>query len=297
MKAKHLLFYLALFIPTMVLGQNQSDEYVFHSELEQGVLKDYLAAEELPILKLQLISDAGIDHESVQQHESLLSEWVTDLKIKQTKAKHQEQFIAQMFYKVHRKLLKNYKPFSSFHTTLSNGDYDCLSGTTLYAVLLNRLGYDFDIVETNYHIYLRVKLSDAQIVLLESTDPINGFINNPQEIKARLAQYDEGNSKTQDFQEEYVYDVKLNSDLAFNNLPGLHYYNESVEAFNSSNILDAIALLQKAEIFYKSERIAEFGSVLAQALLSNNEITRDEKRAYLAKISVVKKSGDFASLN
>ena len=136
-----------------------------------------------------------------------------------------------------------------------------------------------------------------KVLLLESTDPINGFIDNQEEIERRLAEYVSDNIREKTLDGEYVFDANLNGQLDFANLPGLHYYNEAVESFNNSNLQDAIVLLQKAELFYHSERVKEFGSVLANALLSSDNIKRDEKRAFLSRISVVKESSDLVSVN
>lgn len=296
MQARRIFFYLILFIPTVVVAQQNTDELIFHSQLEEELLSAYVV-EKSSTFDLQLISDATIDEQTIAQHSDLVKKWVDEFKSKQAKSKHEKQFLEQLFYKVHRKVLKNYTPFTSLNTTLTNGNYDCLSGTTLYAILFNGLGVDFDIIETNYHIYLRVFLSDEKVILIESTDPINGFIDNPVEIKERLAKYVGDNSRSQEMKDEYIYKANLHNNLGLESLPGLHYYNEAVEAFNATNIEDAVALLQKAELFYNSERINEFGYVLAQTLLNDGDMPMESKRAYLSRISVVKDSGELVSLN
>lgn len=296
MQARHIFFYLILFLPTVIFAQENTEDLVYHSDLEEDVLNDFLAKGSSSF-QLQFISDATINEKTVAQHNAYIAGWVNEFKAKQAKSKRQTQFIEQLFYKVHRKILKNYTPFTSLNTTLSNGNYDCLSGTTVYAMFLSELGFQFDIIETNYHIYLRVFLENETVVLLESTDPINGFIDNPLEIEERLVKYTDDNDPKLSTSEEYVYKVRLHNNLGIESLPGLHYYNEAVEAFNATKIEEAVILLQKAELFYNSQRIAEFGLVLAQSLLNNSEMSRDTKRAYLSRISVVKESGELVSLN
>ncbi len=56
---------------------------------------------------------------------------------------------------------------------LKEGRYDCVSGSAALGLLLERYGYSFDIVETDYHVFIVVHLG-LQKAILESTLPIGG---------------------------------------------------------------------------------------------------------------------------
>lgn len=279
------IFFLLFAIPGVTFSQSATSKLVYHSEVEKNSINSYLTHEQIDAFELQLIADPSLTHAAVAEHKAFFNDMVSYFKVKQEKAKDQERFLSTVFYKVHRKYLKNYQPFTSFHSTLSTGDYDCLSGTTLYALLLKQLNIDFRIIEMNYHIYLKIKIEGGNEILIESTDPLNGFITNQDEIESRLAHFDEETDKPI-ASNAYKYSVQLHEEIDLRSLSGLHYYNEAVESFNNQQLDRSVYLLEKARLFYYSPRLGEFGHVLAQALLSNESMEVEEKRGFLSRIAI-----------
>lgn len=279
------IFYLFLSLPIAVFSQSASDRLVYHSDVEKAYITNYLAQKQINAFELQLIADSTLTASKVNEHKAFFSDVAAYFRNKQLKAKDQERFLSTLFYKVHRKYLKNYQPFTSFHTTLSTGDYDCLSGTTFYALLLNRLDINFSIIEMNYHIYIKIKTDSGDEILIESTDPLNGFITNQKEIDTRLAVFNkEAEQPSQE--NEYKYNVRLHEEIDMRALSGLHYYNEAVENFNNQQFDRSVFLLEKARLFYFSPRLNEFSHLLAQALLSDEKIEIEKKRGYLSRIAL-----------
>jgi len=287
MKERVIYTLLALFLVTGAYSQDTSDKLYYHSTLEEVTIKSFIEKGVVQNPELQLIADKRFNEDYQEQHEVLLTEWIEGLKEKKEKYNNDQRLIAHMFYKVHRKLLKNYSPFSSLHHTLENGNYDCLSGTTLYAILLSALDYDFEVIETNYHIYLNVHLDEEQTILLESTDPLNGYIDSQTEIKERLSEYQKGNSRQETSEGVYTFKTRMNHSIDLIGLAGLQYYNIAVNAFNSGSVKEAIYAYEKAGIFYNSPRYEEFGLILAQALLSDRSIKENIKRDFLVRIPVM----------
>ena len=52
--------------------------------------------------------------------------------------KNTVKFCRTLFQKTRQEFLRNYTQYASFGETLSKGKYNCLTGTTLYAMLLER---------------------------------------------------------------------------------------------------------------------------------------------------------------
>jgi hypothetical protein len=73
-----------------------------------------------------------------------------------------------IFQKTHQRLLKNYRQHSTFSNMLDQGSYDCVSGSAALGLLLDRYGYSFDVVETDYHVFIQVYL-EGKTIILEST--------------------------------------------------------------------------------------------------------------------------------
>ncbi|MDA1268420.1 MAG: hypothetical protein O2829_04935 [Bacteroidetes bacterium] len=166
-----------------------------------------------------------------------------------------------IFQKTHKRLLKDYKQHSSFADLLENGAYDCVSGSAALGLLLERYGYSFDIVETDYHVFIQVYLA-GKTLILESTLPVGGMITSPSEVSKYLAAYlKEGAPVTRDISEGLsgtkvnITDNTIFRKVNLSELAGLQHYNEAIVHFNKQNYKQAIELLTEAYTRYPSERI------------------------------------------
>jgi len=282
------LFFILFFTSVLTTFAQEKLELHFHSELEEKFITQYESDERENLFSLYLIADESLSEDNLFTNKALVADWVIHFEKKKRKYRNDKSFLSHVFYKIHRKILKNYKQYSTFNETLLNSDYDCLSATTLYASLLSGLDFDFKIIETNYHIYLNVAVDNGDFVLLESTDPINGFIESEKEINERLTAYVKANSATTSSEGEYAFKESIHSSIEPDELVGLQYYNASIKAFNDGDLYTATTLLEKGVIFYHSSRFEELGMVIAQTLLADDTMNNDIKKSLLAKIPFIK---------
>jgi len=138
-----------------------------------------------------------------------------------------------IFQKTHQRLLKNYRQHSTFSNMLDQGSYDCVSGSAALGLLLDRYGYSFDVVETDYHVFIQVYL-EGKTIILESTLPVGGMITAPSAVSNYLAAY-----------------LSEGAPVARNISEGL----AGIVQFNKQNYKQANDLLTKAYARYPSERI------------------------------------------
>ncbi|MEY3647540.1 MAG: hypothetical protein RLZ13_422 [Bacteroidota bacterium] len=166
-----------------------------------------------------------------------------------------------IFQKTHQRLLKNYRQHSTFSNMLDQGAYDCVSGSAALGLLLDRYGYSFDVVETDYHVFIQVYLG-GKTLILESTLPVGGMITAPSAVSNYLAAYlSEGTAVARNISEGLA-GTKVNTadntifrKVNLSELAGLQHYNEAIVHFNKQNYKQAIDLLTKAYARYPSERI------------------------------------------
>ncbi len=152
---------------------------------------------------------------------------------------------------------KNYPHFSSLFT---EGKYNCVTGTAMYAWVLLRLGYDIKIHETAFHAYLTIH-TDKNVYLMDATDPVNGFVEGVVNVGKRELWYT-GN--------ELQKGLTFKKVITFRQLCGLQYYNQAVVHFNRRNYSSSIAFLQKAaELYPQSDRIT---SLMEAARSQNAEV-------------------------
>jgi hypothetical protein len=166
-----------------------------------------------------------------------------------------------IFQKTHQRLLKDYSQHSTFSNMLGQGAYDCVSGSAALGLLLDRYGYAFDVVETDYHVFIQVYLG-GKTLILESTLPVGGMITSTSAVRNYLAAYlSEGMPVAREISEGLAgtkvnpLDNTIFRKVTLSELAGLQHYNEAIVHFNTQNYKEAIDLLSKAYTRYPSERI------------------------------------------
>jgi hypothetical protein len=229
----------------------------------------------------QVLINENVSVETINSHTFQINESVASFTKKKTKFKSEKAFLEHVFYKIHKKHLKKYEAYKSFSHLLDKGIYGCLTGTALYAVAMENLGFEYKIIETNYHIYLLVMTNEGE-VLMESTDAFSGFVAEKDEIGKRIQesleeQYSEKN--------EFNYAINIYNEISMNELIGLQYYNQAVNAYNAQDISESIHQLNESAKYYPSERITGLLDVINQTI--NNSIDKYLKEYQVLNALVV----------
>lgn len=169
--------------------------------------------------------------------------------------------LRQIFGKSHQHLFKTYGQHATFNDMLSTGMYDCVSGSAALGLLLTRYGFDYDIVETDYHVFVMVYL-DGKNIILESTLPIGGMMTAPSEVLSYLESYKpKKDAKPESLntrigvQKIDVSDNAIFRKVTLKELAGLQYYNDAIALFNQQQFEKAAIQLDKALKLYPSGRI------------------------------------------
>jgi hypothetical protein len=188
-------------------------------------------------------------------------ELVSELDAKAGKKPDQLSLVRAIFQKAHQRLFKKYQQHSSFNTMLTEGNYDCVSGSAVLGLLLDKYGFDFDILETDYHVFVQVRI-DGKPVILESTLPVGGMITAPSEVEKYLGSYLPTNENpVQNYNQRLAGPSPSGSENAIfrkvnlKELAGLQYYNDAIVHFNNQSYGQAVHQLSKAYLLYPSDRI------------------------------------------
>ena len=254
----------------------------YQSALEESLIKNYQNNARQGYFKLLIAADETMTDAVANEFNQEIDLFLEKYNTKITSNQIQGRYLSQLFYKVHRKYLKRYVQYSSLSETIQNGNYDCLSGTSLYAVLLEKLNVPFQIVETNYHIYLKIETKNGT-VLMESTDPLNGYIDNKNEVASRMGEIESDQEKLQEGQ--YAFEFNINQIISMDGLVGLQYFNQAVDAFNHQKFDLALIQLEKANVFYSSERIIEFGELIGRQIIDSNKYSYTDKSDMISRIN------------
>ena len=228
---------------------------------------------------------------SVQESEQF-HDFVKALQLKESSS--QKRFLRSIFKTTQQKFLKKYAQYSDLGEVFQTGNYDCLTATALFSILLNETHFDYKILETNYHIFILVNTAEGE-VLLETTDRLSGFVDEPDEIKNRIGSYREhkilnaSNDKMY-----YQYSFNLFHEVTPNQLAGLLYFNQAIKAFNRNDLLTCASFLDQSKKIYESPRVEELAIVLVKSVLESNlsptikgRVIRQYKNIVLGKGSPV----------
>lgn len=248
---------LAIFLGFVLLGFSQDhaldlDRLVFGSVAEQKIWKTKPAD---PYSYF-----TALDAQSLSEDAKWI-ELISELERKAAKNPDQLSLVRAIFQKSHQRLFKKYEQHSSFNKMLAEGKYDCVSGSAVLGMLLDRFGFSYDIIETDYHVFIQVMVA-GKPVILESTLPVGGMITAPSEVEKYLASYLRKNEKAPvNFNQRLA---GTESPLAENSifrkvklieLAGLQYYNDAIVLFNNQDYGQAVHQLSKAYLLYPADRI------------------------------------------
>lgn len=241
---KRLPLIIALLISCSVLGQDDNAYTV-------TLLNTFLSADKTSY--------------SAQSFDAFLKK----LEKKQNTVKQQSDFVHYLFSKTHQQYLKKYEAYTPMSNLFKDGSYNCLTGTILYALILNHFQIPHQVIETNYHIFILAETQQGNI-LLEATDPINGFVTNPIDIESRITTYKANSVRATNSKANYYqFNFELFNPVTITELRGLLYYNMSVNAYNQQNMQESVEYLQKSHMLYSSSRIDEFSQILLLAVQQN----------------------------
>ncbi|MEM8895352.1 MAG: hypothetical protein AAGC88_12290 [Bacteroidota bacterium] len=184
------------------------------------------------------------------------------------KASDDTQFLKKLFFGIQRDKLQHYKNNVSLAEMFTQkGSYDCLTGTAVYALILDALGIDFSIKETDFHVYLIVHL-DKKDILFEATDPVNGFVENPIVITERVKLYRDGERASELLVSNQAEDASLRIPyridrvISLSNLAGLQYYNLALKAFDATDYVLSNELIDLAISLYPNDRFSGFKQII-----------------------------------
>ncbi|MBX2842824.1 MAG: hypothetical protein KTR26_13720 [Flammeovirgaceae bacterium] len=249
---------LASFFFQIAHGQNQVNK--FYSQDFDGIFAEGKVQDTLGFM---LAPEEKLNTELVNKIKFELSTLISLLKEKKGNYKSDMYYLNKVSKTLFSKYFKTYEPLSTFGETMTAGKYDCLTGTLLFAYVLEHLGYKYKIHETNYHIYLTIK-TDKRLILIESTDPYYGFIVNKGTVKSRMAQYQKDSQQLENKEEVYQPKFKINNTIAIEKLMALQYYNKAIKFYNERNFEKAATNVQKSMVVYDCERNKELLSMIVQ---------------------------------
>lgn len=174
---------------------------------------------------------------------------VEKLQNKKVRIKDEKQFLKYTFNYVHTTYLKSYQKEANFYDVMTKGYYNCVSGNILLAYFFGKMNYQFQIYESENHVFMMLSLSEKDRILMESTAFFgDGMIDDEKKIDEQLAK------------------LRPTGTANLMNLAGMQFYNEAVLAFQDQKYLESLSLSNKAYYFYPSEKVKTLYQISKQKL-------------------------------
>lgn len=205
---------------------------------------------------------------SQEQIAAKVDRHVADLTKAKSKFDSEREFLEYVFQFTHRKMLKTYVAYTQFNELVETGKFDCLSATALFSVIFDRLNIDYQIQETNYHIFLLAETQNGK-VLLETTDRLNGFVAHPEKIEQRIQAYRQNQLATEN-KNFYEYQADIFQPVSADRLVGLLYFNQAVRLYNQRDFIECGNKLDEAIARYETPRTDELAVILVHSINASN---------------------------
>lgn len=251
----HILFHFAISMMLYSIGLAQDNSgLLFNHRFEEKTFDQPFDGNEFDYF---VSIEETMDRLRADQLENDFEEFLGRVSHKQSKYKSDRAFLKYLFYKVHNKILKRYTSHAMVSSTISEGKYDCVTGSAIYALILNHLGYEFQVRELDYHIFLEIRTQEG-LVVLESTDPVYGFYSSSADISNLMEQF---NSTTDESSYDFV--NESNNRVGLKELAGLQYYNRAIQLYNNHEFDKALTAINKAHSLYQSTRVKEIRNLIS----------------------------------
>ncbi|MBI3218146.1 MAG: hypothetical protein HYZ44_01405 [Bacteroidetes bacterium] len=249
------------------------------------------------LLPLLLATSSTSTTETTQRIESRISAIAEKLQADGLAKKKNEKKIKTIYSEVHNTFFKKYEEEVRFHEIFTNGNYNCVTASALYALVFEKLDIKYEVKEEPTHVYL-LAYPNSENILVESTSPLKGFVVFDDRFKQSFVEALKnqkiiGNSeianKSTDelFNAYYFKREKLN----LQQLVGIHYCNDALFKRDKDDIQGAYQQMEKANLLYPAPKTEYLLMQFGVELITKVKLKPKEKSELIAKVSRYKNQG------
>ena len=206
------------------------------------------------------------------------------------------KLIKELHEKVHNRFLKRYKYVSPFNEIFKTGQYNCVSATALFALVLEELDIPYNIQEQPTHVYI-MAYPDTKVISVEMTTlrEVNYLPARKDVSKAVRTLVEFGLSTPEKIRQQGEFQVynaffNTNSVVDLKQLAGIQYFNEALVAVNENNLIEAFNQISKAEKWYDVEKTTLLKAEFLVTLISDAKFDNLKDIGYLVGYSNLKKA-------
>ena len=263
---KTIVIIFSVYLLSLLTVPASNDSLIKFSDLptknnaEKQTLKNYQEkGNKADIIDLFLTHYSNAENYSSAKAHELIMNCVSDL-TNETNDQDEAKKVKTIYKQVHKRFFKVYKLTNSFSDVFEKGEYNCVSGSALYAIIFHLMGIPYQIVEAPQHVFL-FAYPNTHKIAIETTLPQKGyftfnegyvekFVNYLYESKLITKEEYESESKNQLF-EKYYFETK---GLSIQELAAIQYSNYMAYYLENNENEKALDEIKKAYYIHPSER-------------------------------------------
>ncbi len=148
-------------------------EVKYSSGFERLKHTRYFSTGEKDYFGLFLATSSEINELDVIKYERDFNNFLEDIRMKTAVDGKPEKKIKFIYKTTHNQYFKKYELQTGFAEIFRNGNFNCVTASALYGIILNKCNITFEVRETPVHVYL-IAYPDKEKIKIESTDPAAG---------------------------------------------------------------------------------------------------------------------------
>ena len=264
---KYAVIFILLIINDLLLyaGSSEQDSLIrykdisFSNEFEGQVLSEYFKTGIPGYFGLFMATSRDIDSTKADKYLSVYNNFLKNLCSGRFLSYNPRRQIRILYRTVNNTFFNKYEYSTTFDKIFHNGNYNCVTASALYGIVLDHLNIPFFIMETPIHVYI-VAYRNKKHIKIESTGPYSGYFVYNQSMKrtfieffksSKLIDENEFSDSSVDelFDKYYFYGNKI----SLRELIGIQYMNNAAFNILEENFTESYKSLEKSYLFYPSE--------------------------------------------
>ncbi|HEX2936217.1 MAG TPA: hypothetical protein VHO72_12765 [Bacteroidales bacterium] len=208
-----------------------------------------------------------------------------------------EKKIKAIHETIQKQCFIKYELNTTFDQVFETGQFNCVTGTALNGMILKKLNIPFEIKETENHVFV-LSYPNQGNIRLEATDPMQRTFKFNDKFKEGWVEYllnsklisltERSSNSVDELFNKYYFN---NTHLSLKELIGLQYYNNAIALTEEKKNSEALTQIEKAYIFYPSERIEyTMQNILAMVLTQTRYDNIEDAKLFIKVARYLKRN-------
>lgn len=262
----------------------------FYSPLEEEAFKSLLT-DDPEYFKAALATFEGIDQRLFDEYDAAFNKILNEIEADKNFSKKPKKQIQFIFDEIHERYFSLYTENPLFIDIFSNGNFNCLTASVLYAIAFEKYGIPYEIKIIPYHAYV-LAYPESESHVVETTNPRKGATllfdskdkyNSVQDlIEMKLVTQEEVNEKGIDrvFSDNFLGTETLDLKQAI----GALYLNASLKELERYRYPETYELMKKSSYLYPKKTTTASLLVYAATILEQRDYRKIETFRILAEM-------------